>query len=168
MSPLVIFGIVGIVGLSVSVLIDRFLVPWQARRGLQKLLNSGAKYDPRALEDPKYGRVVGDAEYLRVKRGKGNCAELRWSEVEQVHAYKRDLFTTDLICLGFKKSGKEEYYEIHEEMAGYHDLLEVLPSCLAGFTLEWFPSVAFPAFKTNHRVIWKRVTQAAMPPNAGL
>jgi len=41
-------------------------------------------------------------------------------------------------------------------MAGYHDLLETLPAYLPGFTMEWFLSVAVPAFETNHQVIWKK------------
>ena len=132
------------------------LNPFLARRSVEKPLKSKAKHDPRALEKPEYGSVTEDTDCLRIRRGKGDSLELRWSGVEEVHAYKRDLFTTDLICLAFKRSGREEYYEIHEEMAGYHDLLEVLPSRLPGFSSEWFPAVAFPAFKTNHQIVWKR------------
>jgi len=81
---------------------------------------------------------------------------LRWVEVEEVHAYKRDLFTTDLICLAFKKVGSEEYFEIHEEWEGYHDLLNLLPIRLPQFTLQWIFAVAVPAFEANHQIIWKR------------
>jgi|SRR2546427_48556 len=156
MNAFVIAVVAGIVVLFVSLLIDRFLVPFQTRRSIEKILRRKAKHDPRALEDPKYGSVVGDVDCLRGISGKGDSSELRWSEVEEVHAYKRDLFTTDLICLAFKKCGREEYYEIHEEMAGYHDLLEGLPSHLPKFTLEWFLEVAFPAFEAKHQIIWKR------------
>jgi hypothetical protein len=124
------------------------------RRGRAAL--RAANIPSRALEDPKYGRVVGDTDRLRITSGKGGSLELRWSEVEEVHAYKRDLFTTDLICLAFKRSGKEEYYKIHEEMAGYQDLLEVIPSHLPKFTLDWLLDVALPAFDAKHQIIWKR------------
>ncbi|SRR6266566_2540607 len=156
MNALVIVVVAGIVLLLVSVFIDRVLVPFQARRSVEKILKSKAKHDPRALENPKCGSVVGDTDCLRLRSDKGDSSELRWSEIEEVHAYKRDLFTTDLICIAFKKSGSEEYYEIHEEMAGYRDLLEVLPSRLPKFTLEWIFAVAVPAFETNHQIIWKR------------
>ncbi len=156
MNALGIAVATGIGLLLVSVFIDRVLIPFRGRRGVEKLLKSKAKHDPRALEKPEYGSVVGDTNCLRIRSGKGDSSELRWSEVEEVHAYKRDLLATDLICLAFKRSGKEEYYEIHEEMAGYHDLLRVLPSRLPEFSSEWFPAVAFPAFKTNHQIIWKR------------
>jgi len=156
MNALGIAVVAGIILVLVSVFIDRVVIPFQTRRSVEKILKSKTKHDPRALEDPKYGRVVGDADRLKVTRSKGDSSELRWSEVEEVHAYKRDLFTTDLICLAFKRSGKEEYYEIHEEMAGYHDLLEVLQSRLPKFSLEWIFDVAIPAFETKHQIIWKR------------
>src|SRR5437870_3687615 len=144
MNALSIAVVAGTVLLLVSVFIDRVLIPFQARRSVAKILKSKVKHDPRALENPKYGSVVGDADCLRIRGGKGDPSELRWSEVEEVHAFKKDLFTTDLVCLAFKKSGREEYYQIHEEMAGYHDLLEVLPSRLPKFTMEWLFAVAFP------------------------
>lgn len=152
-----IIAVVGVTGvLLLSLFFDRVLIPFRARRTVERLLKSKTQHDPRALENPEYGSVAGGVDCLRITSAKGGSSELRWSEVEEVHAYKRDLFTTDLICLTFKKSGREEYYEIHEEMAGYHDLLEVLQRRLPRLTLEWFLDVAFPAFETKHRVIWKR------------
>jgi hypothetical protein len=164
MNALVIAAVAGIILLLVSALINRVLVPYQARRSVERILKSKAKHDPRALENPKYGSIVGDIDSLKVRSSKGDSSELRWREVEEVYAYKRDLFSTDLICLAFKKVGKEEYYEIHEEMAGYHDLLEALPSRLPKFTLEWIFSVAVPAFEANRQIIWKRSPNQPMQP----
>jgi hypothetical protein len=156
MNPVVIAVVAGVSLLVISVLMDRILIPFRARRRVEKLLKSKTQHDPRSLENPKYGTLLDATDFLRITSGKRDSSELRWAEVEEVHAYKRDLFTTDLICLAFKKLGKEEYYEIHEEMAGYHDLLDTLPRHLPKFTMEWFVSVAVPAFEANHRVIWKR------------
>ena len=155
MNALVVILVVAVGVLLLSVFVDRVLIPFRARRTVEKL-KSKTQHDPRVLENPKYGTVAGGAECLRITSGKGDASELRWSEVEEVHAYKRDLFTTDLICLSFKKSGTEEYYEIHEEMKGYHDFLEVLQCRLPKFTLEWFLDVAFPAFESKHQIVWKR------------
>lgn len=139
-----------------SVLLDKVLNPLLARRSIKRLLKNIGKRDPRALENPKNGVLLGRADCLKVKIDKGNSSELPWSEVEEVHAFKRDLFTADLICLAFKRTGKDEYWEIHEEMADYHDLLEILPRHLPEFTLNWFSEVAFPAFATDHRIVWRR------------
>jgi hypothetical protein len=171
MNALGIAAAIGIGVLLVSILIDRVLNPFLARRGVETLLKSKTPHGPRALEKPNYGSVVGNNDRLSIRSGKGDSSELYWSEVEEVHAYKRDLFTMDLICLAFKRLGKEEYYEIHEEMVGYHDLIQVLPSQLPEFSSEWFPAVAFPAFKTNHQIIWKRsptrTLQATAAPPRG-
>lgn len=164
MNALAIAAVIGITLLLASVFIDRVLVSFRARRTIQQMLNSKTNPDPRVLEDPKHGTLAGDGECLRIRNAQNDSAKLLWSDIEEVHALKRDLFSTDLICLTFKKSGKEEYYEIHEEMAGYHDLLKLLPNRLPGFNLEWFSSVAFPAFATNHQIIWKRSLN--QPPQA--
>lgn len=166
MNALVIAVVAAVGVLLLSLLIDRVLIPFRARRTVEKILKSKTQHDPRALEDPKYGTLAGGVDSLRITSTTCDSSELRWSEVEEVHAYKRDLFTTDLICLAFKKMGKEEYYEIHEEMAGYHDLLEVLQIRLPNFTLEWFLDVAIPAFESKHRVIWKRSPNQALHATA--
>jgi hypothetical protein len=121
-----------------------------------KFLKSRRHQSPRTLENPEHGTVVHDVDCLRITTAKGATLELCWSEVEEVHAYKEDLFNIDRIWLAFKKLGKEEYYKIHEDMMGYHNLLNVLPGYLPEFTSDWFRSVAVPAFARNHRVIWKK------------
>jgi hypothetical protein len=156
MNALGIIVAAGIGLLLFSAVIDRVLVPWWARRIVRKILKNQGGQDPHALENSKYGTILTDEDGLTIKHEKGDDSALRWTEVEAVHAFKKDLFTTDLICLAFERSGEEEYYQIHEEMAGYHDLLEALPTRLPGFNLEWFSAVAFPAFKTNQQVIWRR------------
>ena len=62
MSAIGIAVLFGLVLLLVSVVVDRVLVPFQARRTVKKLLKSKVKHDPRALEKPKYGTVVGDTD----------------------------------------------------------------------------------------------------------
>ena len=56
--------------LLVSVFIDRVLNPFQARRSVEKILKSKAKHDPRILENPKYGSIVGDTDFLKIRNGK--------------------------------------------------------------------------------------------------
>ena len=102
MNALLIAVLTGILLVIISAIIDRILIPFWARTSVERILKSEIKHGPRALEDPKYGRVVGDADCLRVVNNKGDASELQWSEVEEIHAYKRDLITTDLICLVFK------------------------------------------------------------------
>jgi hypothetical protein len=156
MDALVIIIIAGVLIFFLSWLNKRVLTPYWVNKTVKKLLKGKTKFDLRTLENPKYCSVIGDTNGIRIRGSKGSSFELLWNEIEEVHAFKRDMLTTDLICLAFKKSGKEEYYEIREEMAGYHDLLEMISKELPGFNSGWFREVAFPAFATNHRIIWKR------------
>ena len=142
---------------------------------LQRVLNrlfpdkseSVASCHPHPNENRENGIVYEDTICLKVTSPKGDIKTLKWSDIEEVYVFKRDLFAIDMICLSFKKLGKEEYYEINEDMVGYHDLLEVLPKRLCNYDPEWFSSVVYPAFKPNCRMIWNKpaedVKLAALP-----
>jgi len=123
---------------------------------VENFLSNSLKGDVRALENSNYGTLVADDAGFKIVTPKGAEAELSWKDIEKIHAFKRDLLTTDLICLAFEKSGTEEWYEINEEMSGYNDLLEALQNHLSGFALVWVLDTTLPAFATNHKVIWER------------
>ena len=137
--------------------IDRFLSPFFVRQMVEKLIKTKSNKGSAVVENPKYGTLQSDDECLTMTSWKGPTLKLRWQEIEEVRAFKRDLFSIDLICLVFKKSGIDEYYEAHEEMAGYHDLLEAMQKHLPKFTLVWMFDVSVPAFKRNERIIWTRI-----------
>jgi hypothetical protein len=79
-----------------------------------------------------------------------------WKDVITVEAFKRDLYIVDLICLKFLSEDKTTI-EIDEEMDGWQSLIENLHEYLPGCQnfSEWFSAVAFPAFKTNFKVIYR-------------
>jgi hypothetical protein len=124
-------------------------------RRAERMLKNPVKTDPRALEDSRYGTLAATDDGFRLSVPQGTPLELSWDEIKEISAYKQDLGTTDLICLVFRKSN-DERFQIHEEMAGYWDLLQLMEKRLPGFTIVWFLDVAFPAFETNLRVIWKK------------
>ena len=82
---------------------------------------------------------------------------ISWRETIRIEVFKRDLFSVDLICLTFFLRD-DRALEINEEMNGWKSLVEKLPEYLPGCqTLEeWFPTVAFPPFKTNRTIIYSR------------
>ncbi|MDP3481638.1 MAG: hypothetical protein Q8R88_17880, partial [Desulfoprunum sp.] len=67
-------------------------------------------------------------------------------DVLEIFAFKRDLGTVDLICIGFRVDSDGSFNEIDEEMKGYKTALEELPDYFNGINTEWFSDVAFPAF----------------------
>ena len=80
-----------------------------------------------------------------------------WRETVAVKAFKRDLYSADLICLSFQ-SMDNRTVEIDEEMGGWESLVEKLHVYLPGCQKfeEWFSVVAFPAFKPNVTAIYQR------------
>lgn len=88
-------------------------------------------------------------------------ASFSTKEILEVFVFKRDLLTVDCICIGFRLDQDCTFYEIDEEIKGYEEVLKKLPQYFAGIKQDWFPDVAFPAFKTNCQSIWgeKRIEQ---------
>ena len=99
--------------------------------------------------------AIDDCGFAVVRDGK-NLASLAYKDVRQITAYKADLFTYDLICLGFRISEGDDWIEVNEEMEGYAELLDRLrqrfPSMLKWS--DWWPTVVCPAFEANPTILW--------------
>lgn len=82
---------------------------------------------------------------------------IAWQETVAVKAFKRDLYSADLICIAFL-SMDNRTVEIDEEMGGWESLVEKLHEYLPGCQKfeEWFSVVAFPTFKPNTTAIYQR------------
>lgn len=85
---------------------------------------------------------------------KGLMAACRFDEIERIEAYKRDEFTTDLICCDvFTGHGESaRVWFIHEEMLGFEDLIQRL-AALGGHE-NWYADIMLPAFAENRTVIF--------------
>ncbi len=85
--------------------------------------------------------------------GSRRTVQLSWSEVTGVLAYKRDIFTMDLICIALATA--DGTLEINENMEGWSPLIEVLPKYLPGSksAAEWWKQVAFPPFLPNSTIL---------------
>lgn len=86
----------------------------------------------------------------------GNPYPVTWSNVRGISAFKRDIFSYDLICFEFHLIDKNLFLEVNEEMEGFGLLLKALPSRFEGFDTEWWSKVVKPAFVTNFTEIWRR------------
>ncbi len=85
------------------------------------------------------------------------ATSLKWNEVKTVLAYKRDLYATDLICLGFTSPAGT--IEVDEEMQGWSQLVERLPSLLPGTPRmsDLWERVAKPPFRTCVTTLFERI-----------
>jgi len=86
-----------------------------------------------------------------------HTSSLRWSGVDSVEVFKRDLFSYDLICLRLV-ANNEVVVEFDEEDPRWKELMSTLPIHLPGCKRweDWFPKVAFPAFDANLQRVFKR------------
>jgi hypothetical protein len=84
-------------------------------------------------------------------------ALLKWNAVKTILAYKRDVYAYDLICLGFNTS--DGTIEVNEEMQGWSQLVERLPSVLPGTPAfsDWWERVAQPPFAPCATTLFKRL-----------
>ncbi len=102
------------------------------------------------LEDPDKG-IISLSEDGFTVRGQ----EVAWDDVEEIRAYKADLFSYDLICWSFCCSGNDCPIEANEEMVGFTKLQEAVDARYS-VSQDWWDKVAFPAFTENMTVIWPR------------
>ena len=89
--------------------------------------------------------------------GAGRSAtSLKWNEVKTIVAYKRDVYTTDLVCLGF--TTPDGTVEINEEMQGWSQLVEDLPAFVPGTPplADWWERVAKPPFAPCVTTLFQR------------
>lgn len=82
---------------------------------------------------------------------------IEWSSVVEASAFKRDLFSTDRVCIAFRLTDDCEI-EVHEEMKGWIELCDALPSNLPGAAAwtEWFMEITTPAFELNPTPLFRR------------
>ena len=76
-----------------------------------------------------------------------------WTSIRKITAFKRDLFTTDLICFYFELENGDDI-EFDEEMKGWQQFVEELACRLPGFMKDWWSKVVQPAFVENATVIY--------------
>jgi hypothetical protein len=168
MNPLMvmIFVAVALAALSASVLLDRLLNPWMAKRSVAKLLA-----DVRAGCVPKKTNFdheilfsEGGFSVVNLKKADATPLSMNWSEVCKAAAFKRDLFSVDLVCL-FLSRHDGSGLELDEDMKAWKEFIAALPSFLPTCRdpEQWFREVAFPAFATNAIEIFSR--QELQPDN---
>ena len=79
----------------------------------------------------------------------------QWTEVTRVDTYKRDLFTVDMICLDFTVAARQLSYPTHDGMQGFDVLCRRLCDAYPSIAPDWWFQVAFPAFATQHSVLYE-------------
>lgn len=106
-------------------------------------------------------RIIHNSELVvveRWERGFKTASRMAcWADVFHVVAFKRDLFSVDLICLEIQDRVNSSI-EVDEQMEGWKELVASLPDYLPGFPKfeEWFSRVALPPFETRPTELYRR------------
>jgi hypothetical protein len=112
-------------------------------------------------EVPKFDQTISFTEHgfsvADSKRPAQHLEECSWDEVQQIKALKRDLWTTDCICLVIELQNGTAL-ELHEEMNGWTRFCKGLPEHLTGaLSFEsWMDSVSSPAFELCLTHVYER------------
>ena len=93
--------------------------------------------------------LTDDGFEIRPLKGQTDkVLQVVWRRVTEANAYKRDLWSTDQVCIAFTFDD-ETFVEIHEEMRGFATLCEQLPTVLPGALPfeSWYMNITGPAFE---------------------
>jgi hypothetical protein len=93
-----------------------------------------------------------------VMRDGGDICSFAWSEVRRIVAYKRDLITTDQVCLEFELGDRTCIAD--EEASGWEELTSQMTKRFS-LDAEWLARVVQPAFATNMAVLWDAAVDRA-------
>ncbi len=92
-------------------------------------------------------------------RADGKDAAVNWADVQQIVAFKRDLFSSDLICLAFAlRAGCQSgaaFVELDESMEGFQELFGPLERVF-GVSPTWYNDIMVPVFETKMTVLFER------------
>ena len=146
----------------ICIFLNRVIAPWRSRRWLAKTVQ---KIREGKLKPPHFDVAVAwDADGFWVRDGKAENSppRLAWGDITKIVAFKRDLFSTDRICLFLSKSDGSGL-EVHEEMNDWMTFAQALPTHLANCKPAdaWLWDITTPAFATNLTEIYSRTTAAS-------
>jgi hypothetical protein len=147
----IIVAVISIVAIAIFVLHRWMTSPSRAVARWLRQIEAGETPDLPVRTDFDFDLVQTDVGFeIRPLRGQtGEVVIATWQRVTEASAYKRDMWSTDQICIAFTLDDGT-YVEIHEEMRGFADLCKHLPTALPGALPfeSWYMDISVPAFET--------------------
>jgi hypothetical protein len=107
------------------------------------------------IPDPKLGAFEVTTDGFRFFKNSNAIFEMRWQDIQRVVAYKRDLITTDLICLELE-SGAGQRTLIHEEVIGFWEVVNEMEKRLGVFPENWRERIMKPPFQSNLLILHEK------------
>ena len=106
------------------------------------------------MPNVQFPKVTVTDSGFRLAGGSHEPLGIAWDDIVEIVAFKWDIFVYDVICLGFRLIGAEDFIEVAEAFSGYKNFIKAVESRFA-LAENWWNDVAFPAFETNWSTIWE-------------
>ena len=159
-------AIVAVIVVLASIFLNRVINPLLRKHSRQKFLKdfSEGKIKPRYFDTTIHFDEFGFG--VKDDKPPEQPTRMSWSEVIKVTAYKRDMFSTDLICV-FLSRADQTGIEIHEEINNWIDFITSLPKRLPDCKPieSWLKQITVPAFATNITELFLRRDNLATQEN---
>jgi len=94
-----------------------------------------------------------DSECFWYRTSEGVLRRFYWSEILEIRAFKRDLFTVDQVRFTFLMNG--QWADVWEEQPGFTELVTQLETRFPS-VVGWESKIMHPAFARNETVLYKR------------
>jgi len=96
-----------------------------------------------------------DNDGLTLRKGTSMVAWMRWEDIRAVRAFKVDCYAYDSIYFAVESIAEGAVFVVNEGHWQFKELLGAFEARLPKFDREWFMKVAFPAFQTCERVLYR-------------
>lgn len=97
---------------------------------------------------------------FELRKGEAFVGGVKWREIRKIVAFKRDLVTSDAVCLKFHLVGQDEVLQVNDDVGGFWDLARRVKEVFPDSDQEWEAMVVKPAFARSTRVIFERLAAA--------
>jgi hypothetical protein len=139
--------------------VDRWITPWRHQKIMDKIIDDIRSGKTTKPQDYHFGISFDSAGFVvtALKKTSGKPISMTWSEIVRIVAFKRDLFSTDCVCLMMLRHDNMGV-EVDEEMKGWSEFTQTLPIYLPGCKpwSGWFMEITTPAFAPNETEIFSR------------
>jgi hypothetical protein len=79
---------------------------------------------------------------------------IKWSAIERITTYKRDLMTYDLVCMEITYDNR--MFTIHEESLGWYQFIKRTKAVFPEIPESWDVDIVLPSFETNWKALYQR------------
>jgi hypothetical protein len=103
-----------------------------------------------------FDKIEITADGFVVYYAHGAMIYVLWDQISAIYGFKRDLGTTDIVCLSIEYETPVKFFiEINEEITGYDCFLKEIEE-RSLVSIDYWNQLVLPPFATNYQVIYEK------------